>query len=133
MYETGNESFCIRGLPFMTFAVGGGRWSPRSRQKKQNQLICDSDKGEGEGVRKSEKFAWKLALPLFPVWAPLRRWRLQMQRRRNLDGRPCIRAYLKWNECIVLEVMMINQPFLPNARLHRAYVIRNSREQHFVP
>ena len=39
----------------MTSAVGGGRWSPNSRQKEQNQLICDSDKG-GEG-KKSENVA----------------------------------------------------------------------------
>ena len=38
----------------MTSAVGGGG-SPKSRQKEQNPLICDSDKGEG--VKKSEKFA----------------------------------------------------------------------------
>ena len=37
----------------MTSAVGGG--SPKSRQKEQNQLIFDRDKGEG--VKKSEKFA----------------------------------------------------------------------------
>ena len=38
----------------MTSAVGGGRGSPKSRQKEQNQLICDSNKGE---VKKSENFA----------------------------------------------------------------------------
>ena len=38
----------------MTSTVGGGRGSPKSRQKEQNQLICDSDKG---GVNKSENFA----------------------------------------------------------------------------
>ena len=32
-----------------------GKWSPKSSQKKQNQLICDSDKGEG--VKKSENVA----------------------------------------------------------------------------
>ena len=38
----------------MTSAVGGGEGgSPKSRQKEQNQLICDSDKG----VKKSENFA----------------------------------------------------------------------------
>ena len=31
----------------MTSAVDGGRGSPKSRQKEQNQLICDSDRGEG--------------------------------------------------------------------------------------
>ena len=40
----------------MTSAVGGGEGSPNSRQKEQNQLICDSDKGS-EGVKKSENFA----------------------------------------------------------------------------
>ena len=30
--------------------------SPKSRQKEQNQLICDSDRGE-EGVKKSKKIA----------------------------------------------------------------------------
>ena len=39
----------------MTSAVGGGRGSPKSRQKEQNQLICDSDKGAG--VKNSEYFA----------------------------------------------------------------------------
>ena len=34
----------------MTSAVGGGRGSPKSRRKEQNQLICDSDKG-GEGPK----------------------------------------------------------------------------------
>ena len=29
----------------MTSSVGGGRGSPKSRRKEQNQLICDSDKG----------------------------------------------------------------------------------------
>ena len=33
----------------------GGGGSPKSRQKEQNQLICDSDKGGG--VIKSENFA----------------------------------------------------------------------------
>ena len=37
----------------MTSAVEGG--SPKSRQKEQNQLIFDSDRGEG--VQKSETFA----------------------------------------------------------------------------
>ena len=45
----------VRGLPYMTSAVGGGGGSPKSRRKEQNQLICDSDKGEG--VNKSENFA----------------------------------------------------------------------------
>ena len=31
----------------MTFAAGGGGVSPKSRQKEENQLICDSDKGGG--------------------------------------------------------------------------------------
>ena len=39
----------------MTSAVDGGRGSPKSRQKEQNQLICDSDRGEG--VKNSEHFA----------------------------------------------------------------------------
>ena len=33
----------------------GGGGSPKSRQKEQNQLICDSDRGGG--VKKSENFA----------------------------------------------------------------------------
>ena len=46
----------LRGLPYMTSAVGGGGGSPKSRQKEQNQLICDTDKrGEGVGV-KNPKF-----------------------------------------------------------------------------
>ena len=40
------------GLPYMTSAVGGGRGSPRSRQKEQNQLIHDSDRGEGSKNQK---------------------------------------------------------------------------------
>ena len=40
----------------MMSVVGGGGGSPKSRQKDQNQLICDSDKG-GEGVKKSKNFA----------------------------------------------------------------------------
>ena len=43
----------LRGLPYMTSAVSGGRGSPKSRQKKHNQLICDSDKGDG--VKKNPK------------------------------------------------------------------------------
>ena len=39
----------------MTSAVGGGKGFPKSRQKEQNQLIFDSDKGEG--VKKSEDSA----------------------------------------------------------------------------
>ena len=39
----------------MTSVVDGGRGSPKSRRKEKNQLICDSDKGEG--VKKSENFA----------------------------------------------------------------------------
>ena len=31
----------------MTSAMGGGRGSPKSRWKEQNQLICDSDKWGG--------------------------------------------------------------------------------------
>ena len=43
-----------RGLPYVTSAVGGGgRGSPKSRRKEQNQLICDSDKG----AKKSEHIA----------------------------------------------------------------------------
>ena len=41
-----------RGLPYMTSEVDGGRGIPKSRQKEQNQLICDSDKGGG--VEKDE-------------------------------------------------------------------------------
>ena len=40
----------------MTFAVGGGRGSPKSRRKEQNQLICDNERGR-EGVKKCENFA----------------------------------------------------------------------------
>ena len=59
----------------MTSAVGGGEvGSPKSRQKKQNQLICDSDKG-GEG-QISEIFAechiWK-PLNLIRILAMLAR------------------------------------------------------------
>ena len=50
------EDSDTRGLPYMTSAGGGGgRGSPKSRRKEQNQLICYSDKGEG--VKKSENFA----------------------------------------------------------------------------
>ena len=41
----------------MTSTVGGGRGSPKSRQKEQNQLISVCDKGRREGVKKSEFFA----------------------------------------------------------------------------
>ena len=34
----------------MTSASGGGRGSGKSRQKEQNQLICDSDK-RGRGSK----------------------------------------------------------------------------------
>ena len=37
----------LGGLPYMTSAMGGGGGSPKSRQKEQNQMICDNDKGEG--------------------------------------------------------------------------------------
>ena len=41
-----------KGLPYMTSWVGGGG-TPRSRQKEQNQLIWDSDRGRGgKKVRK---------------------------------------------------------------------------------
>ena len=39
----------------MTSAMGGGKGSPKNKQKEQNQLICDSDKGGG--VKKSENYA----------------------------------------------------------------------------
>ena len=40
--------FLVCGLPYMTAVVGGGRGSPKSRrQKEQNQVICDSDRGGG--------------------------------------------------------------------------------------
>ena len=39
----------------MTSGVGGGWGSPKSRQKEQNQLICDS--ARGVGVKKSENVA----------------------------------------------------------------------------
>ena len=44
---SGEKNNWARGLPYMTSAVDGGRGSPRSRQKEQKQLICDSDKGGG--------------------------------------------------------------------------------------
>ena len=47
------SSLPLSGLPYMTSAVGGGRGSPKNRQKEQSQLIFDSDKG---GVKKSENF-----------------------------------------------------------------------------
>ena len=40
----------------MTYALGGGRGSPKSRQKEQKQLICDSDKGERGS--KNPKILW---------------------------------------------------------------------------
>ena len=40
----------------MTFAMGGGIGSPKSRGKEHNQLICDSEKG-GEVVKKSQNCA----------------------------------------------------------------------------
>ena len=43
----------------MTSAVGGG--SPKSRQKEQNQLIFDSDKGGGGQTR--GKCPYRLASP----------------------------------------------------------------------
>ena len=39
----------------MISAVAGGRGSPKSRRKEQNQLICGCDKGEG--VKKCKHFA----------------------------------------------------------------------------
>ena len=42
----------IRGLPYVTSAVGGQRGSPKSRQKEQNQLICESDIGGSQKIRK---------------------------------------------------------------------------------
>ena len=51
----GKPASGIRGLPYMTSVVGGGRGSPKSRQNEQNQMICDSDRGGGE--KNSEKFA----------------------------------------------------------------------------
>ena len=36
----------------MTSSVGGRRGSPKSRRKKQNQLICDNDRGRGQKIRK---------------------------------------------------------------------------------
>ena len=46
----------LRGLPNMTSKLDGGRGVPqKSRQKEQNQLVCDSDRG-GEGVKRSENF-----------------------------------------------------------------------------
>ena len=37
----------IRGLPYITSAVGGGGGSPKNRRKEQNQLISVHDKGGG--------------------------------------------------------------------------------------
>ena len=48
----------------MMSAVGGGGGSPKSRQKEQHQLICDSDRGEG--VKKSENFADAIYGSLLP-------------------------------------------------------------------
>ena len=50
-------SFVGRGKGASIYDVrsGWGRGSPKSRRKEQNQLICDS--GRGEGVKKSEIFA----------------------------------------------------------------------------
>ena len=39
----------------MTSAVGGGRGVPKKQTKKQNQLICDRNRGGG--IKKSENFA----------------------------------------------------------------------------
>ena len=41
----------------MTSALGVGRGAPKSRQKEQNQLISERDKGGKEGIKKSENFA----------------------------------------------------------------------------
>ena len=45
----------------MTSAVGGERGYPKSRQKEQNKLICDSEKGEGGNkIRKfCRRHIWK--------------------------------------------------------------------------
>ena len=42
----------------MTSAVGGGRGSPKSRQKEQNQLTSVCDKGGGGG-QKIRRHIWK--------------------------------------------------------------------------
>ena len=47
------------GLPFMTSEVGGGRSSPKSRQKEQNQLICNSDKGDQKIQKNCGRHIWK--------------------------------------------------------------------------
>ena len=38
-------TLALRGLPYMTSALGGGGGSQKSRQKEQNQLISAHDKG----------------------------------------------------------------------------------------
>ena len=61
------SSFALRGLPYMTSAVGGG--SPKSRRKGQNQLISVSDKGGGgQNIR-------KFCGP--PIWKPLTTLRVE--------------------------------------------------------
>ena len=43
----------VRGLPYMTAALRGGRGSPKSKRKEQNQLIYVGvhDKGGGRGSK----------------------------------------------------------------------------------
>ena len=50
----------------MTFAVGGGGGSPKSRQKEQNQLICDSDRWGpwGSGFRFTSSY-------IFPMYGTM--------------------------------------------------------------
>ena len=45
----------VRGLPYMMSAVGGGRGSPKSRQKERGCMNYVRDKGGR--VKKSEYFA----------------------------------------------------------------------------
>ena len=48
----------------MTSAVGGGGGSQKNRQKEQNQLFCDSDRG-GKKIREFfGRHIWKLPIRL---------------------------------------------------------------------
>ena len=47
----------MKGLQLKGASIYVVRGSPKSRRKEENQLICDSAKGGGDGVKKSEIFA----------------------------------------------------------------------------
>ena len=55
-WPRGKERTSLWGLPYMTSAVGGG--PKKSRRNKQNQLICDSDKGR-RGKKIRGRHIWK--------------------------------------------------------------------------